>query len=658
MAESMTTSKPSRQLLIVTVGLAMMIGGAAAFMVFANSENGNNSKAHNSGEKNAGENDVDDLLEETEEQLDLSDELSEAEQQRILRRAQREIRRWEEFRAPRDADERFEYMRSMEESIQFFVEIQRHNLLFRMLETMLPAHREDAAFLVLYGFLIAQTPDPSVQRRALQHIDRAIRIDPRFDYALYVSGAVRVILQKHARQSSDRQLRTAVEHLGRAARLRKEFADTYRALAMAHHMRDDPDSARHAIEKAIELDPNDEENWQAYFSLIGGGGRIADPERLEELLEKYAEQIDDKVLFIVYGMLGDDWLGHNQFTRAYHYYVEKALPIAYTIPDELSPEQWRLLYGQAGLLSASKSPPSYTTAYAFLDRALEYARDKGLDVYPLVEQYAHVMGVVLERSPSGIDEIEKMRELVELVFESLRNDSITDDQRGNLVQVLVELFRQDEVDVAELEFDRTRLWQIAVWLLETYESNQNRAIFNIALQCLHALMPDAMEEPVDPEQLEDVSSSDLGVVLRVLISHGLAATRLHISRWSQLFTARLLQATAGQGEEMFVDRAREFLEGPTSPEATRRKARVAGVLQIYPIKELADPLITALQRTIDTENLDQVRRFFTEAHPALNAIAEEPLHLGEDLGIDRSIERLTLDQYQRLLDEWRIRFPR
>ena len=165
-----------------------------------------------------------------------------------------------------------------------------------------------------------------------------------------------------------------------------------------------------------------------------------------------------------------------------------------------------------------------------------------------------------------------------------------------------------------------------------------------------ALIPhEPGQHRIDPDRLAAVSASDLGQIQRVLIQHGLSSTRLDVSLDSVQFVGRILLATRGAQEAEFIAAAREYLDGPTSPEGNRRKAYVCEVLQIYPIRALGEPVLRSLQRLILAENREELRRFVAAAHPALNAMVERP-HRADW----RPSARTTVSDYQTLHDEWLI----
>ena len=370
-------------------------------------------------------------------------ELSVEERRRILDRARTELTRWQNLRSISDPDARFAYMREMEASMKFFVETRLHNSLFSVLRQQEPTRRNDPVFLVLYGFLTAQSQDPTVQRRALEWLDEAIRLDPRFAYALYVSGAVRVLLQQvrlsRGESSERQQVLVALDHLDRAVRQRPSLADAFRATAMARMMLGEPDPALAAIRRAIDLEPNQEENWSAYIGLLRQRG-VADSRAIEELLDSHPTQLSPRLRLAVFGMLADQEMQRNQFSTAYRLLSERLLPLALANPDLLEPHQWRTLYSDTALTAVFKSPSVFALAFDFLDRALAYARQQNLPLFPAVQRYAAIVQLMFERTTPGIDRRARVRGLVEAIFDSLRTDTLGNEERGGLVQMLVTLF--------------------------------------------------------------------------------------------------------------------------------------------------------------------------------------------------------------------------
>ncbi len=588
-------------------------------------------------------------------------ELSSQERRKALARAREEVRWWHEIDVPAEDEARYAYMERMLRSLRFFFKHGLNTHLQSAIEEQRVLRENDPGFCVLAGLVNGYSSTLEARNQGLEDVRRALRLDPRFAFARFADGLVR-ILREQARLMRGHELRAAhvriaVANLERALEARPELAEAQRFLALGHAMLAKFDAALSAADRALELQPERTATWRVCVAIL----RERDPQQIVEAMERrlreHAERLPTGMRLHIYGMIADAHMRQGGHNAAFEVLVRQALPVAHEYPETLRASQWRSLYADAARAAVRKDPRDLTLAFGFLTAAKRHCRDQDLRRYPLVQPFREVLAIALRERDTDSDAASTRAlrthggTFVTLLAEAIAQDSLSEREAARVVEAVGWLQRTSPVSLDEFETERATLWGLLRWLFVQHRRSEDAEIFELGMTFVRALLPVEAEREhrrYDEAVLEGASLVVLREVQRTLSEHGLVARQAATRQASAHILARLMRSTEGDRQATFVEHAEGILSAEGLNEAALDEmVAVCEVMRLYPVQPLARPLLAAMRRVHATENAAYCRRLFPAAHAALNSLSPERHEPDWQPN-----GQTPLQEYARLLEEW------
>lgn len=272
---------------------------------------------------------------------------------------------------PIDANDRFRYVDALCESQRSFVDQGLWTLLDGTYLRQETEKSREPVFSLVYGHFLFVTP-PNMPRReeGLKRIRRATELDPDFEYAHYMLGDCYFASFEASRQGqasgNQAEIEKAIASYKRAIDLRDEFSAVHRMLGLALFANDKTSDGEKELERAIDLDPNEADNWLALIEMWNARGRLTDArERINS-----DTRIPPLVRFYLLGRVFRRLVGEQQYADATEW-GEMCLAQAVALGEKLPQMEWMGMYIDLAQTAALKAEPDLPMARGYLDRVFE-----------------------------------------------------------------------------------------------------------------------------------------------------------------------------------------------------------------------------------------------------------------------------------------------
>ncbi|MGE0430961.1 MAG: hypothetical protein AB7K09_06140 [Planctomycetota bacterium] len=565
-------------------------------------------------------------------------------QQKIQAQINRQRAWWKSILNPTDPDERFAYMKKMMASMRFFQQAGAWQLIQTPMRLQAEQKRREPVFMALYAALNAMTPpptgNPQSRAGAVQQLKAALGIAPDFAHGWYLLGFVTLMDQQATRRADADVIGTAVEQLNHALALHPDFPDAHQHLAVAYTMLRQTDAAIEHGRAAILAEPEDERNWVRYVGVLEQLGAVTEMERCSDLIKE--NNPSPRVRLVIFGQLAEFMANTGQFQKGFDFMREAEAAAHMAGPDVLRAGQWIAIYCAIARLAVMKPEADETLAVGYLAQAAEHSRTIKLSLMRVITAWTEV----LPRLPNPEAHLQT---LIDLCFEAMGDEALSDMDRGRLTQIIATFL--SKANLADIK--RERLAQLLAWTLDQIQAG-NDMLLELAIKLAQALLPvkDENGKPrIAPAAAAALDTQLAAALVTVLSSKAVESIEYRITLPGTEWLGHLLTATRGVHDSLFIERAKEVLQRPVTRDMTTRKMNVCEVLRRHPINELNPYLVVAMQRTIESDLIEESRRLFMTVHSALQASFQaDDLPAGlRDFRPDRNTP---MDDMKRIMKAW------